>query len=164
MTSVVVTEHVPVQRPVAADPVAQALEAAHLGRLSASTFMSELRVDLLWAFVAVAEELSFTRAARRLHLSQSGLSRRVAMLEKLSGQPLVSRTTRRTALTPAGEAFLPHVRSVLLAAQAAQEALRCFAVAPPVLLGDAAEVSRPAVVRVGGDCSSARINKDANGS
>jgi hypothetical protein len=97
---------------------------------AASAFMAELRLDLLWAFVAVAEELSFTRAAARLHLSQPGLSRRIAMLEKLCGLPLMARTTRRTKLTPAGAAFLAHARAVLQAAQAAESELKRL---PPLL-------------------------------
>lgn len=59
----------------------------------------------LRSFVAVAEELSFTRAAEKLHLAQPALSAHVRQLEERVGCQLVQRTTRRVALTPAGEAL-----------------------------------------------------------
>lgn len=83
-----------------------------------------LRLDLLEAFVALAEELHFTRAARRLFMSQSGLSRRIGMLEALLGQVLLSRTTRAVELTPAGHALLPYAKLILGAAKAAAAAVR----------------------------------------
>lgn len=60
----------------------------------------------LRAFIAVAEELNFTRAASRLHLAQQAVSKSVAVLESQLGVELVRRTTRDVALTPAGEALL----------------------------------------------------------
>lgn len=83
-----------------------------------------LRLDLLEAFVALAEELHFTRAARSLFLSQSGLSRRINMLEALLGQLLLSRTTRAVELTPAGHALLPYAKLILGTANAATAAVR----------------------------------------
>lgn len=59
----------------------------------------------LRAFVAVAEELSFSRAAQRLYLSQPALSRQIRVLERLIGRALLRRTTRRVELTLAGEAL-----------------------------------------------------------
>jgi DNA-binding transcriptional LysR family regulator len=53
-------------------------------------------------FVAVAEELSFTHAARRLHVSQPSLSTTIRQLETRLGLQLLVRTTRRVDLTPAG--------------------------------------------------------------
>ena len=67
----------------------------------------------LRSFVAVAEELNFSRAADRLHLSQSALSRQVSSLEKLIGCNLLRRTTHRVELTLAGEALLERTHSVL---------------------------------------------------
>lgn len=57
----------------------------------------------LAAFAVVVEERNFTRAATRLGLSQSALSQIVKRLEERLGVPLVARTTRRVAPTPAGE-------------------------------------------------------------
>lgn len=67
----------------------------------------------LRAFVAVAEELNFGRAADRLHLSQSALSRQVRALEQLLGCDLLSRSTHRVELTIAGEALLDRARKLL---------------------------------------------------
>ncbi len=67
----------------------------------------------LRAFVAVAEELSFSRAADRLHISQSALSRQVSGLEKLIGCDLLRRSTHRVELTLAGEALLDRTHVLL---------------------------------------------------
>ncbi len=69
-------------------------------------------------FVAVAEELSFTRAAARLHLSQQSLSAAVALLERQVGVPLLVRTTRSVTLTAAGAALLEDARQLLADAEA----------------------------------------------
>ena len=65
------------------------------------------------AFVSVAEELHFGRAAERLSQSQPTLSRTINALERIVGVPLLRRTTRHVELTPAGEAFLVHSRGLL---------------------------------------------------
>ncbi len=67
----------------------------------------------LRAFVAVAEELHFSRAARRLHLVQQSLSAQIRQLESELGVELLVRTTRRVELTEAGHVLLPHARAVL---------------------------------------------------
>jgi DNA-binding transcriptional LysR family regulator len=72
-------------------------------------------------FVAVAEELSFTRASRRLHVVQSGVSRTIQGLERDLGAALFERDRRRVALTDAGTALLPEARATLAAAQAARD-------------------------------------------
>jgi DNA-binding transcriptional LysR family regulator len=64
-------------------------------------------------FVAVAEELSFTRAAARCHVVQSALSYQVARLEREHGVALFERTSRSVRLASAGELLLPHARAVL---------------------------------------------------
>jgi DNA-binding transcriptional LysR family regulator len=64
-------------------------------------------------FVAVAEELNFSAAARRLHMATSPLSQRIRDLERELGQQLFDRDTRRVTLTPAGSALLPIARDVL---------------------------------------------------
>jgi len=80
--------------------------------------MSELaNLRRLDAFVAVAEELHFGRAADRLHIAQPALSQQIRQLEADLGLALLERTTRRVALTPDGAAFLPHARQLLVSAQ-----------------------------------------------
>jgi DNA-binding transcriptional LysR family regulator len=64
-------------------------------------------------FVAVAEELNFSAAARRLHMATSPLSQRIKDLEHELGQRLFDRSTHHVALTPAGAALLPMARDVL---------------------------------------------------
>ncbi len=72
-------------------------------------------------FVAVAEELSFTRASRRLHVVQSGVSSAIQGLERDLGTALFDRDRHRVALTDAGAALLPEARATLAAAQAARD-------------------------------------------
>jgi acetyl esterase/lipase len=67
----------------------------------------------LRAFVAVAEELNFGRAAERLYVSQSALSRQVRGLEQLLGCDLLRRTSHSVELTIAGEALLDRARRLL---------------------------------------------------
>ena len=77
----------------------------------------------LEAFVAVAAELHFGRAARQLHLSQPTLSELIQRLERELGTPLFTRTTRRVALTGAGSELLGRAKLILdeLAAAKAAE-------------------------------------------
>jgi DNA-binding transcriptional LysR family regulator len=67
----------------------------------------------LRSFVALAEELHFTRAAAKLFVAQQSLSKQIAELESDIGTPLLRRTSRRVELTPAGEVFLAAAREVL---------------------------------------------------
>src|SRR5579875_1523623 len=78
-------------------------------------------------FVAVAEELHFSRAAARLNLAQSALSSQVRALEHEVGGPLLVRSTRRVELTPAGERLLRDGREVLAAADEALTRARALA-------------------------------------
>ena len=84
------------------------------------------RVELrkLWYFVAVAEELHFGRAAERLQMSQSPLSRAIRELEREVGVVLFVRTTRHVELTPAGVALLEHARRALADADRAVDEAR----------------------------------------
>jgi DNA-binding transcriptional LysR family regulator len=73
------------------------------------------RLDLrqLDAFVAVAEELHFGRAAARIRIAQSPLSRIIQKLESELGTQLFVRNNRNVRLTPAGEALLDGARDLL---------------------------------------------------
>jgi DNA-binding transcriptional LysR family regulator len=73
----------------------------------------------LRAYVAVAEELHFTRAAERLHVVQQTLSEQIRQLEAEVGVELIHRTTRKVELTPAGEVFLDHARNILQSLESA---------------------------------------------
>lgn len=86
--------------------------------------MADLDPRLLRAFVAVAEELSFSRAAERMGLAQQALSAQVRQLESRLDTKVFKRTTRRVSLTPAGEALLPHARDAIAAVEAGVEAVR----------------------------------------
>src|ERR1700760_1124356 len=75
-------------------------------------------------FVAVAEERHFTRAAARMHVSQSGLSATIKSLEAELHASLFERTTRRVQLTEAGAPLPPEARRALAAARAGADAVR----------------------------------------
>lgn len=79
---------------------------------------------LLRAFLAVAEELHFTRAAARLYMAQQALSRDIRRLEKELGAELFVRTTRQVALTADGARLLPYARRVLKAQEELVAAFR----------------------------------------
>ncbi|HEL4257153.1 TPA: LysR family transcriptional regulator [Stenotrophomonas maltophilia] len=78
----------------------------------------------LRCFLAVAEELHFARAAERLHIEQSPLSRAIKELEEELGAVLFARTTRSTRLTRAGKLFLEHVRRVFAALEQARDSVK----------------------------------------
>ncbi|MCT7376824.1 LysR substrate-binding domain-containing protein [Chelativorans salis] len=69
--------------------------------------------ELLRSFVAVAESGGFTRAAERLHLTQSAVSAQIRRLEEQAGCPLLTRSTRSVALTEKGETLLSYARTIL---------------------------------------------------
>lgn len=78
-------------------------------------------------FQAVAEELHFARAAEKLHIEQSPLSRAIKELEEELGVVLFARTTRSTRLTRAGSLFLENVRRVFAAMQQARDSVKAAA-------------------------------------
>jgi DNA-binding transcriptional LysR family regulator len=73
--------------------------------------------------IAVAEEANFTRAAERVHISQSGVSAQVRQLEQELGATLIDRSARAARLTEAGTAALPHARAALAAVSALRQAV-----------------------------------------
>jgi DNA-binding transcriptional LysR family regulator len=77
-----------------------------------------LSIDALKAFVVLAEELHFGRAARRLHVSQPALSKQIKRLEAEIGGPLFVRTTGHVELTPAGDALRERARLLVTEASA----------------------------------------------
>ncbi|WP_413092547.1 LysR family transcriptional regulator [Streptomyces phaeochromogenes] len=86
--------------------------------------MSDIEVRQLRYFVAVAEELHFGRAARRLGMAQPPLSRAIRELERQLEVRLLERTTRQVALTPAGEILLRDARTAIDAVTAATRRAR----------------------------------------
>ena len=83
-------------------------------------------------FDALAEALNFTRAAQRLHVTQSTLSHQIRQLEDELGYPLFDRTTKKVAMTEAGEVLRSHMVPALQQIDRAVQALRD---APPSLQG-----------------------------
>lgn len=81
----------------------------------------------LRCFLAVAEELHFARAAERLHIEQSPLSRSIKELEEDLGVQLFERTTRSTRLTRAGQLFLQHTPRIFTALQQARDSVKAVA-------------------------------------
>lgn len=64
-------------------------------------------------FLAVAEELSFTRAAEKLYVSQTAVTQQIQALEELMGVKLLNRTKKKVELTPAGQVFQSEGRQIL---------------------------------------------------
>lgn len=93
-----------------------------------------MSLEQIESFVAVAEEGALGRAAKRLHLTQPPLTRRIQHLEDELGVVLFERHARGMRLTPAGHRFLPKAVEVLAAVQSAREAAlrsRCAEPDPP---------------------------------
>jgi DNA-binding transcriptional LysR family regulator len=74
-------------------------------------------------FIAVAEELNFSRAAERVHIVQSALSTSIRLLEEELKARLFVRSTRQVQLTPAGRAFLEKAREVLRVIELGRESV-----------------------------------------
>jgi DNA-binding transcriptional LysR family regulator len=76
-------------------------------------------ISQLRCFVAVAEELHFSRAAERLNMTQPPLSRQIRLLEHHVGASLLARNSRTVRLTAAGKAFFPEAARILRAVEEA---------------------------------------------
>lgn len=83
-----------------------------------------MEIHQIRAFLAVAEELHFGRAAQRLHMAQPPLSRTIRQIEREVGTPLFARTTRSVKLTAAGHALVQPAYAVLESCEAANAAIR----------------------------------------
>jgi DNA-binding transcriptional LysR family regulator len=83
-------------------------------------------------FVAVAEEGTFTRAARRLYIAQPALSKQIQDLEEEIGTRLLVRSARGAALTAPGAELLEHARAIIEREARARERIRGLAGAPEV--------------------------------
>src|SRR6478735_2925413 len=83
-----------------------------------------MEIRWLEAFIAVAEELHFSKAANRLNLAQSPLSQTIRRLERDLGTTLFDRNTRSVTLTPAGQALLPYARRVFADIELGRQAAR----------------------------------------
>lgn len=79
---------------------------------------------MLRYFLAVAEELNFTKAAERLYIAQPSLSAQIRQLENQLGVPLLHRSTRTVSLTEAGQALLAHGPRALAGVQRAWQIAR----------------------------------------
>lgn len=86
-----------------------------------------LDLNQLRCFTTVATELSFSRAAVRLNMTQPPLSRQIKLLEHQLGVELFTRSTRSVALTAAGRAFFAEAQSLLERAQSAELSAKRFA-------------------------------------
>src|SRR3569833_1660325 len=83
-----------------------------------------LDVHQLKVFAEVAENLSFTKAAERLFLTQSAVSHQIARLEREIGCPLLERQGRTVSLTSAGRVMVMQLRRVFAAVEEAQSAAK----------------------------------------
>ena len=86
-----------------------------------------MKLRQLQFFIAVAEELSFSRAAIKLHVAQPSLSTQIKLLEEEVGAQLFERDKRHVSLTPAGRRFQQRAMSVLSMADSAKSEARSTA-------------------------------------
>lgn len=89
-----------------------------------TVFSSRVEFHQLRYFIASAEELSISAAAKRLHVTQPALSRQIAVLEAELGVALFDRIRKRIHLTDAGRFFLPKARQIVCDAETGAQQLR----------------------------------------
>lgn len=77
-------------------------------------------------FIAVADEMNFSRAAQRVHVVQSALSTSVSKLERELGVELFNRSKQQIKLTPAGELFREHARRIVHSARLAKDSINDY--------------------------------------
>ncbi len=111
-----------------------------------------MEIQNLRAFIKVAEEGSFSLAAIKLHITQPAVSKRVAGLEMRLDKALFDRIGRKVSLTEAGQALLPHARSIIQNLDRAEQAIRDLTgdVSGRLLLGTSHHIGLhrlPAVLR-----------------
>ncbi|MDP2015360.1 LysR family transcriptional regulator [Hydrogenophaga sp.] len=94
--------------------------------MTPSPLAASISSDMLTAFLKVADRLSVSGAADELGLDKSVVSKRVAQLENKVQATLFSRSTRKVALTPAGEAYVDYARRALAEMLAGEERLRAL--------------------------------------
>jgi DNA-binding transcriptional LysR family regulator len=97
--------------------------------------IAQLEPDLLRAFLAVADQRSFTAAATSLHRTQSAVSSQIKRLEDQLGLKLFTRTTTRVDLTAAGEGLVAYARRILTLGEEAVQRLRQHEITGRVRLG-----------------------------
>lgn len=102
------------------DPCSLGIPPCHRGGLYG--FMS---FEQLETVVAIADEGALVRAARRLHITQPPLTRRLQALEDELGVTLFERLPRGMRLTPAGGRFVDHARAILAAVDRAKDFEKC---------------------------------------
>jgi DNA-binding transcriptional LysR family regulator len=131
---------------------------------------SGLDLRRLRYFLAVAEELSFSRAADRLYMAQQPLSAAIQKLEAELGVQLFDRSSRRVALTPAGEALIPKARAAVAAAEEAYTTVRNVAMGiAGVLRVGVSHAAHPTAMAILGELSARhpeielQIRQDAAG-
>ena len=104
----------------------------------------DIELRHLRSFVAVAEELNFTRAAKRLFIAQQALSTQIRQLEERIGAKLLERNTRSVSLTAAGEVLLGQARLLLADADTVVAATRAAGTShTPLTVGFVAAVNHP---------------------
>ena len=104
-------------------------------------FPRDLELDLLRTFVAVVDGGGFTRAAQRLHRTQSTVSQQLKRLEQRLGTPLLTRNTRSITLTERGELLLGYARRLITLNDEALAALAETRLKGQIRLGCAQEVA-----------------------
>jgi DNA-binding transcriptional LysR family regulator len=113
--------------------------------------MRHLDLALLQTFVAIADNGSFTQAAKQVHRTQSAVSLQMQRLEAAAGAPLFKKTGRQMETTDAGDLLLNHARMLLALNDEALHALRGITIEGTVRLGsptDVAEDFLPEILKI----------------